>query len=64
LNSAGLGMFRTLRAREFAFKWLRVVFALLEQKTRHLAWDLADQQALIYSFQDQHALEGDEVWSD
>jgi hypothetical protein len=57
-------MFRTLRAREFAFKWLRVVFALLELKTRHLAWDLADQQALIYSFQDQHALEGDEVWSD
>jgi high-affinity nickel permease len=57
-------MLRTLNIREVAYRWLRFVFAFLELKTRHLAWDVADVQALRYSFDARHALDADETWSD
>ncbi len=63
-SSAGVGMLRTLNIREVAYRWLRFVFAFLELKTRHLAWDVADVQALRYSFDHRHALDADETWSD
>ena len=57
-------MLRTLRAREIACRWGRVVLALLEYSTRELSWNIADRLSFIYASQERFALEGDEVWSD
>ncbi len=57
-------MLAVLRAREFAFKWCRLVAGYLERAARLASYDIADLQALRYAISDRLAQDEDEVWSD